>query len=151
VKIRVLEVLASLKRAGAERMVVSLVSRLDPSRFETGVVSLFDTLPDGLEPALAEAGVQTWHLGKHPGLDLRMVPRLFGVMRAFRPTVIHTHSYVLRYTLPAGMAAGAGAMVHTVHNLASKEGDRFGRLIHRTVFGRRVVAVTAGDDDSERH
>ena len=86
-KIRVLEVLASLKRAGAEQMAVSLAVRLDPSRFEVGLVSLFDALPDGLEPALAEAGVQTWHLGKHPGLDLRMVPRLYHVMRDFRPAV----------------------------------------------------------------
>ena len=34
-KIRVLEVLATLKRAGAERVAVALACRLDPSRFET--------------------------------------------------------------------------------------------------------------------
>ena len=33
-KIRVLEVLATLKRAGAERTAVSLACRLDPGRFE---------------------------------------------------------------------------------------------------------------------
>ncbi len=144
-KIRVLEVLASLQRAGAERLAVSLACRLDPSRFETAVVSLFDALPNGLEPALAESAVKTWHLGKHPGLDLRMVPRLFRVMRAFRPAVIHTHSYVLRYSLPAGLAARAGAMVHTVHNLAAKEVDLTGRLIHRVAFRRRVAAVAVGE------
>ena len=58
VKIRVLEVLASLKRGGAERMAVSLACRLDPRRFETGVVSLFDAFPDGLEPVLAEARIE---------------------------------------------------------------------------------------------
>jgi glycosyltransferase involved in cell wall biosynthesis len=145
VKIRVLEVLATLKRAGAERMAVSLACRLDPDRFETGVVSLFDAFPGGLEPVLAEAGVETWHLGKHPGLDPRMVARLFRVMRAFRPAVVHTHSYVLRYSLPAGLAARAGAMVHTVHNLASKEVDLAGRLIHRAAFRRRVAAVAVGE------
>jgi glycosyltransferase involved in cell wall biosynthesis len=145
VKIRVLEVLATLKRAGAERVAVSLACRLDPSRFETAVATLFDTVPGGFEPALLEAGVKAWHLGKHPGLDLRMVPRLFRVMRAFQPTVIHTHSYVLRYTLPAGVAARAGAMVHTVHNVAAREVDLAGRLIHRAAFGRRVSAVAVGE------
>ena len=144
-KIRVLEVLATLKRAGAERVAVSLACRLDPSRFETAVVTLFDAVPGGFEPALAEAGVQAWHLGKHPGLDLRMVPRLYRVMRAFQPAVIHTHSYVLRYTLPAGVAARAGAMVHTVHNQAAREVDLAGRLIHRAAFGRRVSAVAVGE------
>lgn len=144
-KIRVLEVLASLKRAGAERMAVSLACRLDRSRFETAVVSLFDAFPEGLEPVLAEAGIETWHLGKHPGFDPRMVARLFRVMRAFRPTVVHTHSYVLRYSLPAGLAARAAAMVHTVHNLAAKEVDVGGRLIHRVAFRRRVAAVAVGE------
>jgi glycosyltransferase involved in cell wall biosynthesis len=145
VRIRVLEVLASLKRAGAERMAVSLACRLDPNRFETAVVSLFDAFPNGLEPVLAVAGVKTWHLGKHPGLDPRMVARLFRVMREYRPAVIHTHSYVLRYSLPAGLAARAGAMVHTVHNLAAKEVDLAGRLIQRIAFRRRVAAVAVGE------
>ena len=145
-KIRVLEVLASLQRAGAERVAVSLACRLDRSRFDTALVSLFDAFPNGLEPVLAEAGVETWHLGKHPGVDPRMVARLFRVMRAFQPAVVHTHSYVLRYSLPAGLAARAGAMVHTVHNLAAKEVDLAGRLIHRVAFRRRVAAVAVGEE-----
>lgn len=140
-KIRVLEVLASLKRAGAERMAVSLARGLDPDRFESGVVSLFDAFPEGLEPELEEARIRTWHLGKRPGLDLRMVPRLFRVFRGFRPSIVHTHSYVLRYTLPAGLAARAGSMVHTVHNLAPREVDATGRLIHRFAFRRGVTPV----------
>jgi len=152
-KIRVLEVLATLKRAGAERMAVSLVRGLDPDRFETGVVSLFDAFPSGLEPELAEARIRTWHLGKRPGLDLRMVPRLFRVFRAFRPSILHTHSYVLRYTLPAGVAARAGSMVHTVHNLAGREVDATGRLIQRFAFRGRVtpVVVAAEVGRSFRH
>lgn len=146
VKIRVLEILATLKRAGAEKMAVSLACRLDPVRFETGLVSLYDAFHEGLEPELEKAGVPVWHLGKRPGLDIRMVPRLRRVMREFQPDVIHTHSYVLRYSLPAGLALRKSAMVHTVHNLAAKETDFTGRLLHRLAFGRRVFAVAVGEE-----
>ncbi len=145
-KIRVLEILATLKRAGAERMAVSLACRLDPNRFETGVVSLYDAFAGGFEPDLDAAGVPVWHLGKRPGLDIRMIPRLRRVMREFQPDVIHTHSYVLRYSLPAGLAMGKPAMVHTVHNLAAKETDFTGRLLHRLAFGRTVSAVAVGEE-----
>jgi glycosyltransferase involved in cell wall biosynthesis len=74
-----------------------------------------------------------------------MVARLFRVMRAFRPALVHTHSYVLRYSLPAGLAARAGAMVHTVHNLAAKEVDLAGRMMQRVAFRRRVAAVAVGE------
>jgi len=146
VKIRVLEILATLKRAGAERMAVSLACRLDASRFETGVVSLYDAFAGGLEPELEAAGIPAWHLGKRPGLDIRMIPRLRRVMREFGPAVLHTHSYVLRYSLPASLAMRNTAMVHTVHNLAAKETDFTGRLLHRSVFGRRVAAVAVGGE-----
>jgi glycosyltransferase involved in cell wall biosynthesis len=146
VTIRVLEVLASLKRAGAERMAVNLACGLDRSRFEPAVVSLFDPFPEGFEPVLKQAGVRTWHLGKRRGFDARILPRLTRVLRAFRPAIVHTHSYVLRYSLPAGLAAGAGAMVHTVHNLARREVDFVGRAIQRIAFRGRVTPVAVAEE-----
>jgi glycosyltransferase involved in cell wall biosynthesis len=144
VKIRVLEVLASLRRAGAERVAVSLACALDPARFETEVVSLYDAFPEGFENALENAGVTVRHLGKRPRFDPRMYPRLVRVMREFQPGIVHTHSYVMRYTLPAALAAGRPAMVHTVHNLARHEVDAIGRWIHRAAFrtGAAAVAVS---------
>lgn len=144
--IRVLEVLASLRRAGAERMAVTLACGLDRARFETAVVSLYDPFSDGFEPVLDRAGIRAWHLGKRRGFDPRMVPRLFRVLRTFRPAIVHTHSYVLRYSLPAVLAAGAGAMAHTVHNVARKEVDLVGRSIQRLAFRGRVAPVAVAEE-----
>ncbi len=141
----VLEILATLS-ALARRGWQCRACRLDASRFETGVVSLYDAFAGGLEPELEAAGIPAWHLGKRPGLDIRMIPRLRRVMREFGPAVLHTHSYVLRYSLPASLAMRNTAMVHTVHNLAAKETDFTGRLLHRSVFGRRVAAVAVGGE-----
>jgi glycosyltransferase involved in cell wall biosynthesis len=145
VKIRVLEVLATLKRAGAEHVATSLACQLGRDRFETAVVSLFDPFPGGLEPLLEAQGVRMWHLGKRPGLDLRIYPRLTRVFLEFAPNIIHTHSYVVRYSLPARLASRSGAMVHTVHNLADREVELAGRVIHRLAVrcGMRTVAVAA--------
>lgn len=145
-KLRVLEVLATLKRAGAERMAVTLACGLDRARFETAVVTLYDPFPGGFEPVLEQAGIRLWALGKRRGFDPRMVPRLFRVIRQFQPAVVHTHSYVLRYSLPAAWAAGVGAMVHTVHNVASKEVDFAGRWIHRLAFRGRVAPVAVAKE-----
>ena len=132
----VLEVLATLKRAGAERTAVTLATRLG-----CAVVSLYDAFPRGFEPELEAAGVAVRHLGKRPGFDPRIYPRLRRVLREVRPAVIHTHSYVLRYAWPVSNAP----VVHTVHNLADREVDRFGRLLHRLALRRgvRFVAISA--------
>jgi glycosyltransferase involved in cell wall biosynthesis len=140
VKTRVLEVLATLKRAGAERTAVTLATGLDRARFECAQVSLYDAFPGGLEPELDAAGVAVCHLGKRPGFDPRMYPRLARVLREFRPAIVHTHSYVLRYAFPVSRCG----MVHTVHNLANREVDRVGRMLHRVAMrcDVRFVAIS---------
>jgi glycosyltransferase involved in cell wall biosynthesis len=143
VSIRVLEVLATLKRAGAERVAVELARGLDRPRFETAVVSLYDPFPGGFEPLLEEAGIRTWHLHKHKGFDPRMWPRLARVVRELRPDIVHTHSYVLRYAAPV---AGPAAIVHTVHNLAEREVDAFGRWVNRWAFRRGAAPVAVGKE-----
>ena len=140
-KIRVLEVLASLRRAGAERVAVSLAGGLDRARFQSGVVSLYPAFADGFEPVLEGAAVPVWHLGKRRGFDPRMWPRLARVLREFRPDIVHTHSYVMRYALPACAITRTGMLVHTVHNTADREVDAVGRAIHRLAFRRGAVAV----------
>lgn len=142
-KIRVLEVLATLRRAGAEKVAVSLACGLPRALFETAIVSLYDRSAGDFEPALDEAGVRVWRLGKKPGFDRRMWGRLSRVIGEFRPSVIHTHSYVLRYALPF---VGRAAMVHTVHNLAEREVDVLGRLIHRVGFRLGVLPVAVSGE-----
>jgi glycosyltransferase involved in cell wall biosynthesis len=141
VKIRVMEVLATLKRAGAERVAVTLAEGLDPARFDTSIVSLYAPFPEGFRPS-----VPTQYLGKRPGLDARMVPRLAAAMREFRPHIVHTHSYVLRYAWPARLLSGGGHIVHTVHNLADRELDRFGRNLHSVAIGRGVRSVAISQE-----
>jgi glycosyltransferase involved in cell wall biosynthesis len=123
-------------------MAVALACGLPPERFETGMVSLYDPSPGGLEPELERRGVKTWHLGKHGGLDFRMWPRLARVCREFAPDVVHTHSYVLRYVLPVARRA---TVVHTVHNLAGKDPDRPTAALNGLAYrlGVRAVAVSS--------
>jgi glycosyltransferase involved in cell wall biosynthesis len=144
--IRVLEILATLKRAGAERMAVSLACGLDRGRFEPAVISLYDALPGGFEAALAECGVPVQHLGKRRGFDPRMYPRLWRAIGKFRPTIIHTHSYVLRYVWPAAAAMRSARVVHTVHNSAEREVDVAGRILHRVAFRCGVAPVAVADE-----
>jgi glycosyltransferase involved in cell wall biosynthesis len=146
VRIRVLEILASLRRAGAEHVAVSIACRLDREKFDPAVISMFDPFPGGLEPVLEQSGIRTWHLGKRSGLDLRMYPRIAKVFREFRPHVIHTHSYVLRYALPASMGVASPERVHTVHNMADKEVETLGRWIHRIGFRLGVTPVAVATE-----
>jgi glycosyltransferase involved in cell wall biosynthesis len=145
-KIRVLHIVPTLNPGGAERVAVHIVTRLNPKRYETAVVSLGRREECDLDCLLREAGVEVRYLGKPPGFDYRMYYRLHRALRDYRPDVIHTHIQVLRYALPSMLLLKSASLLHTIHNLAERDAEPRARFIHRYAFNHGVVPVAVGEE-----
>jgi glycosyltransferase involved in cell wall biosynthesis len=143
---RVLHVLPDLTPYGLERVVASLATLGDRSRFEISVAALYPEFPGSLSPSLRSAGVRVFHLDKHKGLDLRMFGRLSKVFRELRPDVVHTHNYVLRYVMPPALLHRVPLVVHTIHNVADQEVDRAGVMLQKWAFRRMVQPVVIAEE-----
>ncbi len=143
---RILHVLPDLVPYGAERVVATLASQRSRDRFEVAIASLYAEVPGSLAAPLRDEGVGIFHLNKRRGFDPRMFYRMFGVMREFRPDVIHTHNYVLRYVLPPALLQNPPLIVHTIHNMAHLEVDRLGMWLQRHTFGSRVHPVVIAEE-----
>jgi glycosyltransferase involved in cell wall biosynthesis len=146
---RVLHVLPDLVPYGAERVVATLASLRSRDRFEVSIASLYAEVPGTLAEPLRSEGVPIFHLGKRRGFDPRMFHRLFRVMRDFRPDVIHTHNYVLRYVLPPALLHNPPLMVHTIHNVAHLEVDRLGMWLQSRAFSHGVHPVVIAEAAAE--
>ena len=133
-KVRVLHIIPNFGAGGAERLLVDLLEAFDQERFEVAAVSLYPESGTILEEEIKEKGLKVYFLNKRRGLDLRMIPQLYRLFRAFRPDVVHTHRYVLRYTLLPMLFCRVPVRVHTVHSVAQKEVDRIGKLVHWIAF-----------------
>lgn len=133
-KVRVLHILPNFGPGGAERLVVNLMEAADKERFEVAAVSLYPESGTILEKEIKEKGLKVYFLNKHRGLDLRMIPQLYRLFRSFRPDIVHTHLYVLRYTLFPTILCRIPVRVHTVHTVAHKEVDRIGKIVHWIAF-----------------
>lgn len=89
---RILTVVESLGRGGAERLVVNLHDRLPRSRYDLRVASL--TPPDDLAEELREMKVRVYSLGLELPRDLpRAVWKLRRFMAGYRVDLVHTHLY----------------------------------------------------------
>ena len=142
-KVKVLHILPSFGPGGAERLVVDLMEAMDRERFEVAAVSLYPESGTLLEREIRAKGLRVFYLNKRKGLDLRMIPQLYRLFRAFQPDVVHTHLYVLRYVLLPALLCRIPVRVHTVHSVAQKEVDWPGKLVHWIAFRLgRVVPVS---------
>ena len=130
---KVLHLITSLDRGGAQTMLTRLVERLDRARFEPLVVSLIDG--GAQASALEAAGVRVLGLGMRRGIpSLTAALRLRRIVRAERPALIQ--SWLYHADLLALVAAGGVPVAWNIR-LSSIEGER-----HRWQLGilRRVLA-----------
>jgi glycosyltransferase involved in cell wall biosynthesis len=142
---RILQVIPTIQAEGAQRVVVSLCRELRRAGHELGVVSLFDPRGVSLEAELRAEGVALHLLGKRMGPDLRMFLRAPRAAARFAPDVVHTHLYVLKYLLPGLALRRRVPIVHTVHNLAEREGGtRVDEWVQGAAFRAGVAAVAIG-------
>ena len=139
--IRVLHVVSSFYMGGAERVATNLLRTTDPEQFDVRAISLRGPFGTDLEEILARDGIPVWYMGKERGFDPLVLARVARTMAHFRPQVVHTHTYALRYAFPYMLCRRVPAMVHTVHNLAEREVDWYERWVHRLAFRRGVLPV----------
>ena len=147
--LRVLHVVSDFRSGGAERVAANLLRTSDPKQFDARAISLRGPFGSDLEGILAQDGIPVWYMDKERGLDPRVLARVASTMGRFRPQVVHTHTYALRYALPYELVRRVPAMVHTVHNLAEREIGRYGRWAHRLAFRRGVVPVAIATEVAE--
>jgi len=127
---------------GAETVAANLLRTADPEEFDARAISLRGPWgSEGLEETLAQDGIPVWYMGKKRGFDSSVVARVARTLEHFRPHVVHTHTYALRYALPYMLWRRTSAMVHTVHNLAERETEWYGRWVPRLAFRRGVIPV----------
>ncbi len=140
--VRVLHVVADLRVGGAEKVATNLLRTSDPGQFDVRAICLRGPFGGSdLEKALAEDGIPVLYMGKDRGFDPLVLARVTRAMERFRPQVVHTHGYALRYAFPYMLFRRVPAMVHTVHNLAEREVGRYERWVHRLAFRRGVLPV----------
>jgi glycosyltransferase involved in cell wall biosynthesis len=118
------------------------MTNLDRNRFTVGAICLSGRSGSVLERMLDEHRVHVFYLGKNAGFDPRTFLRVYRAIRDFKPDLVHSHVHVLRYALPALLAIGPRAKIHTVHNVAEGEVEPRARWIQRLAFSHGIVPVS---------
>jgi len=134
---KILHIIPSLSRGGAERFVVNLCNILCV-REEVFLISLFSNDDDSYLPDLSSK-VHYSTLGKKKGVDVSVFLKLSKLLREIQPDVVNTHLNALEYIFPFALRKKYH-FFHTVHNEAPIEAGSSLRLaLRKRLFSRRFV------------
>lgn len=130
----ILQVIPEFGLAGAETMCEALCYEIQRSgKYKLFVASLFD-YHSPITERMEQQGVNIFYLHKKPGIDVRMIWRLYRLMKETQIDIVHTHIHVMQYVVPAAIMAGVKVRVHTVHNIASKELGKAQRFLAKYFY-----------------
>ncbi len=109
-KTRILQIIPTLDRSGAEKQLALLACRLPREEFEVHVCAL--TRGGPLESELRQAGIPVTVIGKRWKIDFRAFVRLRRLVEQWRPDLIHTWLFAANvYGRLAGTARGVRCLV----------------------------------------
>lgn len=100
----IVHIVYSFRVGGLENGIVNLINRLPESRFRHAVIALTDVDPDFCA-RITRPDVEYIELNKSPGPGVLLFPRLFRVLRALAPAIVHTRNLAaLEMNVPAWLA-----------------------------------------------
>lgn len=145
----VLHVVYRFDVGGLENVIVQLVNRLPPERFEHTVLSL--TTVGEFARRIESKGVRFIALDKPPGHAVGLYPRLWRLLRELRPDVLHTCNIAPLEIVPVAWLAGVPRRIHVEHGWDAHDPQglsrkyRWLRRFYRP-FVSRFVSVSADLD-----
>ncbi|MBX3610156.1 MAG: TIGR03088 family PEP-CTERM/XrtA system glycosyltransferase [Hydrogenophaga sp.] len=146
---RVVHVVYRFDVGGLENVIVQLINRLPPEQYEHVVLSM--TTVGDFSKRVERPDVQFIALDKPAGHAVGLYPRIWRLLRALRPDVLHTCNLAPLEIVPVAWLAGVPLRIHVEHGWDAHDPNgkiakyRWLRRAYRP-FVSRYVSVSADLD-----
>lgn len=138
---KIMQIMPEFGLAGAEIMAENLTYGLSRKGHSVILVSFY-TRETEITKRLSQHGFNLVYLDKKLGFDKTIITKLRKIFLKEKPEVVHTHRYVLPYVYVASLGL-SHKIVHTVHNIATKEVGSKQQILQKILFHSRKVTPVA--------
>lgn len=146
---KIVFIIPSLDVAGAERMASQLAIYLEKNMYDITLISFFSNRTS-ISKRLEDCGVKIYYLDKNRGVEFKIIPKIWGILRKIKPDIVHTHLNTLIYAFIPCLLLKI-PVIHTIHNVASKELPSLSSKVHKILFQKKIalpVAISPTIQDS---
>ncbi len=112
-RVHILHVVHAFGMGGLENVIVQLINRLPPERFDHTIMAL--TVVGSFRERIGREDVRFIALDKPSGHALPLYPRIWRLLRELRPDVLHTCNLAPLEVVPLAWLAGVPMRVHAEH------------------------------------
>ncbi len=144
--IKVAIILPGFDVGGTENMVANLVQNIDKNEFEVLVISLKPATNSHIQKCIEKTGVQIAYANKKPGISFSIWFVVYGILKRFKPNLIHSNMYSFLFTVPYLFHHPKVMLLHTIHNKPVNEFKDVYKKMARMLYKRdRAIPVAISD------
>lgn len=137
---KIVHIIPDLSIGGAQIMMMNLALFQHKSH-EVHVVSYY-SFDNFILHELTKCGITVHQLDKKVSLDIFLFCKIYKVLKAITPDVIHSHLHAMQYAFPY-LFLNKVRSIHTVHNIATKELPKRVQLIQKLLYKLKFTTPVA--------
>jgi len=149
-RIKILHIVHRLGIGGLENGVANLIDAMSEDRFQHSIACL--TTATSFQKRIRRADVVIHELHKAPGNDIRMLLRLWRLLRRMKPDIVHTRNLGTLECQLVALLAGVKCRIHGEHgwDMHDPAGNSIKYQLVRRVFGWFVNCFVPVSRDLEQ-
>ncbi len=131
---KIMHILPNLHIGGGQKLVVDLCNELSKNDSNDVYICVIDKIDDTL--ILKEqisSKITIISLNKEKGFSVRIIFKIYLLLKDFKPDLVHTHLRSIFYAFLA-ISSLEIPFVHTFHSVANKEADNFVKKIYYQIL-----------------
>lgn len=143
-KVKVVQVINTLRIGGAEKVVSSLAIGMK-NKCDISVIVIgkkFDTMN---EKELEKNDIKIYYLEAKKIFNVRAHILIYRILKSLKPDIIHTHLGGLSYVFLTAKILRIKKIIHTIHSPQEPD-DRRINLFHRFAFSLGAIPVTVSEN-----
>lgn len=133
-RLKVLQVIPSFGVGGAEKVVLDYLYFQNKDKIEIKAVSLYSSQETIYNKFAKDNNLEIIYLNKKKGIDIKLIFQLLKIIKNYRPDVIHTHQYSLKYALLPAIIFKIKRKFHTIHSKPEWDSKGLNMLINKIGF-----------------
>ena len=142
---KIVQIITTLCYGGAEKICIDLSNALvkHPSVSKVVIISLH-AHNSGYRPLnTIDPNIELHFLNKKGNIGIPVFLKLYRLLKKLKPDVIHTHLTGLVYALPFVLTNKRISVIHTIHNIPSKDVPGLFQPVHKWLFRSKLVHPVA--------
>ncbi len=144
--IKVAIILPGFDVGGTENMVANLVQNINKNEFEVLVISLKPATNSHVQRLIENTGVKIAYADKKPGMSFSVWFKVYGILKRFKPDLIHSNMYPFVFTVPYLYHHPKVMLLHTIHNKPVNEFKDVYKKVARRLYKRdKAIPVAISD------